>query len=229
MKGKHTFIFLLLAPFIHFACEPSETRVEDQNESADQYDFHDPYNDIMNEVNPERGVETIEVFLDSLAFDTSLYNEYNLLIVGYLSIRNFTKADSIFALMENEIERFDDEMLYHYYGEKYIYHFLRGESKSALFNVRKKWQLPLEKKKGDISQPLNHYITWSIFSQMKQCDSAAFYLEKYLQTIDSSERLIKYHSMDQHRREVLESILQSPCPLEDTSLVKIPTLVFDFM
>lgn len=207
---------------IFVGCTPrSENQETVETTMLSENEYLNPYDDIINHRNYQRARDTLSFYLQQSEYDTSLFRAYQMLVRCFIHFHQFEKADSVMGLIDSSALEGHGEKTY----IKLMYELTmqRGEFETALqyLNDTKKYHndgyLPPE-----INVAIFYFSKWMVFSKLKQCDSSKTYLEKYLNSIKHTPKMIEYHWLDTEKLNYYNIQLESECPLIDSVGMSTP-------
>lgn len=211
----------LLIFFILFGLSGCELVLEKQNKIDGKLQLTDTsevliqaQKNILYKNKNSQGVDTLELKLLGQDYDPSLFYSYHTLIVGYLFLDQIEKADSVWGLIKENNLSSDEEILY--FSDAYMINLLMKQYKAALFYLPKIHQHKASKTELSVQKAYYNYEKWFIYSELKQCDSARYYLDSYITSLKKSDRARGIQDVDSFKLDYIENQLERECPLVDS-------------
>lgn len=161
-----------------------------------------------------QGVDTLEVKLLEQDYDSDLFYSYHTLIVGYLFLDQVEKADSIWSIIKGNNLSSDEEILY--FSDAYMINILMKNYEDALIYLPKIHQHKGSKTELSVQKVYYNYEKWFIYSELKECDSARYYLDSYITSLKKSDRAKGILDVDSIKLFYIENQLDRECPLVDS-------------
>ena len=224
-SGSHyvTSIFII---FSLLSCDsniPSDNQKKNEPAPVSDSILDESYIDIYEYRNVHRGTKVLDSLLRESSFDTSLFEPFFALSVGYSETENFDQADSIFdILLKSDLSK---EHEYFLISEQRNLAFITGKYSKSLELLEKTHTHPENKAPKEVESYNYFHSKWRIFSAMEQCDSSFFYFRNFYSHLFETNRMIEIVGLEESEITKLEDFSKKGgCYYYDSLSVVLPGL-----
>jgi hypothetical protein len=215
---------LLLSLCVCSLLSCSESQVIEQNFDQENIGsmLISSYNDIFLLQDVVGGVENIEKYLYQTDFDTSYFEPFNALIIGYTYIGDFEKADSLLALINRDSLSQKQDL--YWIEHSYNLAVVSEGYNLTLEPLGNSHRHPADITNSFIADYSNDLSKWHTHTQLQNWDSSHFYYTELIESLRDSSDLKDFTALGEQDLNILESYLSGNLAHPDSASAKSAVL-----
>lgn len=178
---------------------------------------------VLSNIKIDQGVDTLEKVLRHQDYKPQLFDSFHTLTYAYIYLSSIEKADSVFNLIKREGLNENQDILW--LCDAYLINIERGRYDKALTNLNQIYHHSLSKTSLKNRTSYFFYEKWYLYSQIKECDSAKYYLNSYILTLKTNPANAEIQNIDTVKMKHFENISKQDCPLVDSASQQIRRII----